>query len=183
MSTPQPAPYTRESIQKEPAMHLHQLNRSPLPALIPETEDTKATALAAQESGRAEFIARALAEYSGYHDLASEPEHIRQHFAQWGLIAVRGSAFTGNPFRFCALASHAAAQACADLEAHLEHYPAVDLLAPKNAYERQHWSQLAGRAVQTYLDVLGGKTAEAAKDVYAERLKLEMEASHGDARR
>lgn len=166
-------------------MQLLQLNRSPLPELLQESDDTKSAALAVQESGRAEFIARALADYSGYPDLASEPEHIRQHFAQWGLIAVRGSAFTGNPFRYCALASHAAAQASADLDAHLEHYPAVDLLAPKNAHERQHWSQLTGRAVQTYLDVLGGKTTGVATTIYAERLRLqlEMEASHGDARR
>jgi prophage DNA circulation protein len=137
---------------------------------MPVTEASIAAARDVQEIERAEGIAILLANFSGIYDLKSEPEQTRKHFAQWGLIAVRGSSLGANQFRTVALAMHAAAQAAHDCEAHLEQYPAQDLLCERNAYERQHWSVISSRAVQAYLGVVGGVTTRAAQGLYAERL-------------
>jgi hypothetical protein len=149
------------------SLHLQPAWSNPVP---PETEDSKARAREAQETERAEALARILAHFNGIHDLHAEPEATRQHFAQWGLIAVRGSSLGARQFRCVALALHAAAQAGHDCDASQEHYAAQDLLAERNAHERYHWSLVATRIVRAYHHVLGGQTTRTAMDLYGPRL-------------
>jgi len=136
----------------------------------PETPETIASAKAHQETERAEGIARLLAMMSDVHDLDSQPEHVRQHFGQWGLIAVRGSALGAEQFRLCGLALHASAQAGHDLDAARERYCALDLLNPNNHAERFHWSELATRMIRSWQNVMSGETTHAAKRLYFDRL-------------
>lgn len=130
-------------------------------------------ALEAQEIERAEAIAMLLANFNGIYDLKAEPEQTRQHFAQWGLIAVRGAHLGARQFRTVALAAHAAAQALHNAEAGLEGFTSLDLLAPHNGYERQHCTIRASRAVEEYKKVLGGTSTKEAWERFAGRLGLQ----------
>jgi hypothetical protein len=153
-------------------MDILQLDRAEMQQPPPETPETVAAALEAQELERATCIKRLLALFCDIHQLELESEATQQHFAQWGMIAVRGASLGADQFRHVALASHAAAQAGSDLCASLEQYAAVDLLQADHAKERQWWTQISSRAVQTYLRVLGGPQTQAAWGLYGDRLKL-----------
>lgn len=145
----------------------------PLDPIEPESEESRARALDAQESERAEGLAMLLASFNGIHDLHAEPEETRRHFAQWALVAVRGSFLGKTQFRACGLALHAAAAAGQDWESRKELYQPVDLLSPENSYERMHWTQLASEIVRTYLKVLGAcvRDTQMAEQVYGKRLQ------------
>ena len=135
----------------------------------PQTEESIARAKAAQETERAEGIARLLAGFDGI-DIDREDDHIRKRYAMCGLVAVRMAALGADQFRLCGLALHTAAQAAADLDAHHEHYPALDLLSEQNSRERKHWTQIASRAVESWQHVMGGTTSHEAKLLYFHRL-------------
>ena len=157
------------------------------------TDESIARAKDKQEEERCKGVGRLLAHFCGIDRLDLESEETQKHFFQWGFIAVRGSLLSKDQFRTVGLATHAAAQAGADLEGHLEHFAVPDLLmVPSDPYElnriqrlRSHWTQMATRIVRTYLNVLGNETTEQAASLYGSRLHLvgEQEASNGDPRR
>jgi len=147
------------------------------------TPDSVARAKEAQFEERAQGIARLLAHFNGIERLDLEPEATRAHFVKCGFAAVRMAELSSGQFRIVGLATHAAAQAGADLEGHLEHFAVPDLLSDPR--ERSHWTQVATRIIRTYLNVMGNETLEQAQSLYSSRLRLvtEQEGSDGDPRR
>jgi hypothetical protein len=142
----------------------------PLDPPEPESLDTKARAAATQEEERATGLALLLASFDGYAQLWKEPEHIRQHFAQWALIALRGSSFGAGQFHYQPLALHAAAQAAATCEAHQEQFEAPDLCS--NSDEQRHWYLVMQRGLTAYHECLGGKTTDTAQRLFGTRMEV-----------
>ena len=121
----------------------------------PPTDDSVKRAKEARETEQAEALARILAIMHGYLELDKEPAHIRKHFAKWGWIAVRGSAFDAGQFRALVTASRVAAQAAEDCAARIERYEAVSLTDPQYAAAATYWNQVSQAVVDRYLDSLG----------------------------
>lgn len=124
-------------------------------AIEAQTKESIKRAKDARETEQAEAIARILAIMHGYEDLDNQPQHIRKHFAKWGFISVRGSAFDAGQFRALVTASRVAAQAAEDCAARIERYEAVSLTDPQYAAAACYWNQVSQSVVGKYLDELG----------------------------
>lgn len=125
-----------------------------------QSPERTAAAKSQQEIERAEGLAQLLANFEGYHDLRNQPEHIRKHFAQWALLAIRGSAFGPDQFRHAQRALAYAAQAAHDCDAASQQYVALDLKAPRNHAENFAWSLIAQRTIEAYRSCMWRNEAE-----------------------
>lgn len=129
--------------------------------IYPETPESIARAKEAQETEQADVLARILAAMKGYPELEHEGDHVRQHFAQWALIALRGSALDAEQFRVVVLAHRQAAQCAENISAGIERYEARDLASALNTADNCYWTQIASGVIRHYQTVLGCKNPEA----------------------